>query len=55
MEDKRDIRKMLESQGYVHEMVTNHSNSELPSLSPTRSPRSPHIQIDIQIVYDLHF
>jgi hypothetical protein len=24
-------------------------------LSPTRSPEPPHIQIDVQIAYDLHF
>jgi hypothetical protein len=29
--------------------------SELPSLSPTRSPGPPRIQIDVQIVYDLRF
>jgi hypothetical protein len=46
---------VLESQGDVHEKVANQSNSELPSLSPTRSPGPPHIQIDIQIAYDLRF
>jgi hypothetical protein len=55
MEDKRSIRKVLESQGDVHDKVTNQSNSELLSSSPTRSPGSPHIQIDIQIAYDLLF
>jgi hypothetical protein len=35
--------------------VANQSNSELPSLSPTRSPGPPHIQIDVQIAYDLRF
>jgi hypothetical protein len=55
MEDKRSIKKVLEGQGDVHEKVANQSNSELPSSSPTRSPGPPHIQIDIQIVYDLHF
>jgi hypothetical protein len=55
MEDKRSIKKVLESQGDVHEKVVNQSNSELLSSSPTRSPRPPHIQIDIQIAYDLHF
>jgi hypothetical protein len=38
MEDKRSIKKELESQGDVHNMVMNESNSELPSLSPTQSP-----------------
>jgi hypothetical protein len=55
MEDKQSIMKLLESQGDVYEKVANQSNSELPSLSPTRSPGSPHIQIDVQIVYDHHF
>jgi hypothetical protein len=55
MEDKRSIKKVLESQGDMHEKVVNQSNSELPSLSSTRSPRPPSIQIDVQIAYDLHF
>jgi hypothetical protein len=55
MEDKRSIKKVLESQGDVHEKVANQSNSELPSLSPTQSPGPPHIQIDDQIAYDLCF
>jgi hypothetical protein len=55
MEDKRSIKKVLESQGDVHEKVANQSNSELPSSSPTRSPGPPCIQIDIQIAYDLRF
>jgi hypothetical protein len=55
MEDKQSIKKALESQGDVHEKVANQSNSELPSLSPTRSLGPPHIQIDVQIAYDLRF
>jgi hypothetical protein len=55
MEDKRSIKKVLESQGDVHKKVANQSNSELLSLSPTRSPGPPPIQIDIQIAYDLPF
>jgi hypothetical protein len=55
MEDKWSIKKVLESQGDVHKNVMNQSNSELPSSSPTRSPGPPHIQIDVQIAYDLHF
>jgi hypothetical protein len=39
----------------MHEKVANQSNSELPSSSPTRSPRPPRIQIDVQIAYDLRF
>jgi hypothetical protein len=38
-----------------HEKVANQSNSELLSLSPTRSLRPPRIQIDVQIAYDLCF
>jgi hypothetical protein len=55
MEDKQSIKKVLESQGDVHEKVVNQSNSELPSSSPTQSPGPPRIQIDIQIVYDFCF
>jgi hypothetical protein len=55
MEDKRSIKKVLKSQGDMHEKVVNQSNLELLSLSPTQSPGPPHIQIDIQIAYDLHF
>jgi hypothetical protein len=55
MEDKCSIKKVLESQGDVHEKVVNQSDSELPSSSPSRSPGPPRIQIDIQIPYDLCF
>jgi hypothetical protein len=55
MEDKWSIKKVLESQGDVHEKVANQSNSELPSSSLTQSAGPPHIQIDVQIAYDLHF
>jgi hypothetical protein len=55
MEDKQNIKKVLESQGDMHEKVANQSNSEFLSLSPTRSRGPPHIQIDVQIAYDLHF
>jgi hypothetical protein len=55
MEDKRSIKKVLESQGGVHEKVANQSNSELPSSSPTRSPGPPRNPIDVQIAYDLRF
>jgi hypothetical protein len=47
MEDKQSIKKVLESPGDVHEKVANQSNSELPSSSPTRSPGSPRIQINV--------
>jgi hypothetical protein len=55
MEDKWNIKKVLQSQGDMHEKVANQSNSELPSSSSTRSPRSPCIQIDVQIAYDFRF
>jgi hypothetical protein len=55
IEDKRSIKKVLESQGDVHKKVANQSNSELPSSSPTQGPGPPHIQIDIQIAYKLRF
>jgi hypothetical protein len=47
MEDKWSIKKVLESQGDMHEKVANQSNSELLSSSPTRSPGSPRIEIDV--------
>jgi hypothetical protein len=55
MKDKRSIKKVLESQGDVHEKVANQSNSELSSSSPTQSPGPPRIQIDVQIAYNLCF
>jgi hypothetical protein len=55
MEEKRSIKKVLESKGDVHEKVANQSNSELLSSSPAWSPGPPRIQIDVQIAYDLHF
>jgi hypothetical protein len=55
MEDKRSIKKVLESQGDVHAKVANQFNSELLSSSQTRSPGPSHIQIDVQIAYDIHF
>jgi hypothetical protein len=55
MEDKWSIKKVMESQGDVHEKVVNQSNSEMPSSSPTRSPVPPRIQIDVQSAYDLRF
>jgi hypothetical protein len=55
MEDKRSIKKVLESQGDMHEKVANQSNLKLPSSSPTRSPGPPRIQIDVEIAYDLRF
>jgi hypothetical protein len=47
MEDKLNIKKVLESQGDMHEKVANQYNSELSSSSPTLSPGPPHIQINV--------
>jgi hypothetical protein len=47
MEDKQSIKKVLESQGDMHEKVANQSNSELPSSSLTRSPGLSRMQIDV--------
>jgi hypothetical protein len=55
MEDKQSIKKVLESQGVVQEKVVNQSYSEMPSLSPTQNSVPPHIQINVQSAYDLHF
>jgi hypothetical protein len=55
MEDKWRIKKVLVSQGDMHEKVANQSNLELPSSSPTQSLGSPRIQIDVQIAYNLRF
>jgi hypothetical protein len=55
MEDKRNIKKVLESQEDMHEKVVNQSNSELLSSSPTQSPGPSCIQIDVQIAYDIRF
>jgi hypothetical protein len=55
MEDKWSIKKVLESQGDMHEKVVIQSNLELLSLNPTRSPGQPCIQINVQIAYYLHF
>jgi hypothetical protein len=55
MEDKQNIKKVLESQEDMHEKVVNQSNSELLSSSPTQSPGPSCIQIDVQIAYDIRF
>jgi hypothetical protein len=55
MEDKWSIKKVLKSQGDVHEKVANQSNSELPSSSRTRSAGPPRIKINVQFAYDLRF
>jgi hypothetical protein len=55
MKNMRDIKKVLESHGNTHNMVEVQANSESMSLtlSPTRSPGQPCLQIDVQDVYDL--
>ncbi len=55
MEDKQSIKKVLESQGDMHEKVSNQSNSELPSVSPTRSLGPPQLQIDVKDAYEVGF
>jgi hypothetical protein len=55
MQDKWSIKKVLERQGDMQNKVANQSNSELPSSNPTQSSGPPHIQIDVQIAYDLRF
>jgi hypothetical protein len=55
LEEKQSIKKVVESQGDVHENVVNQSNSELLSSNPTRSLGPPRIQINVQIAYDLRF
>jgi hypothetical protein len=55
MENIRDIKKVLESQGNMHNMVEVQANSESRSLtsSPTWSLGSPCLQIDVQDASDL--
>jgi hypothetical protein len=57
MENMRDMKKVLESQGNMHNMVEVKANSESMSLtsSPTRRPRPPCLQLDIQDTSDLQF
>jgi hypothetical protein len=57
MEDMWDIKKVLESQENTHNKVEVQANSKCRSLtsSPTRSPRPPFLQIDVQDVSDLRF
>jgi hypothetical protein len=55
MEDKQSIKKVLMSQGDMHEKVVNQSNLKLLSSSPTWSLGPPHIEIDVRITYDLRF
>jgi hypothetical protein len=57
MEDMWDIKRVLGSQGNMHNNVAVQSNSESRSLilSPTQSPRPPSLQINVQDVSDFRF
>jgi hypothetical protein len=57
MENMRDVKKVLESQGNMHNMVEVQANSESRSLtsSPTRSPGPPCLQTDVDDASDLRF
>jgi hypothetical protein len=57
MENMRNIKKVLKSQGNMHNMVEVQANSESRSLtsSPTQSTGPPCLQIDVHDVYDLRF
>jgi hypothetical protein len=57
MENVRDIKKVLESQGNRHNMVEVQANSKSRSLtaSPTRSLEPLCLQIDVQDASDLRF
>jgi hypothetical protein len=57
MENMWDIKKVLEVQGNMHNMVEVQANSESrsPTSSPTQSPGPPCLQIDIQDASDLQF
>jgi hypothetical protein len=55
MEDKWEIKRVLESQRNMHNKVEVQANSESRSLtsSQTRSPGPPCLQIDVQDASDL--
>jgi hypothetical protein len=57
MENMQDIKKVLKSQGNVHNMVEVQAILESRSLtlSPTWSPGPPCLQIDVQEASDLQF
>jgi hypothetical protein len=57
MENIQDIKKVLESQGNMHNMVEVQANSESRSLtsSPTQSPGPLCFQFDVQDASDLRF
>jgi hypothetical protein len=55
MEDMWDIKRVLKSQGNMHNKVEVQSNKESRSLilSPTQSLGPPCLQIDVQDASDL--
>jgi hypothetical protein len=57
MEDMWDIKRVLESQGNMHNKVEVLSNLMSRSLisSPTQSVGPPCLQIDVQDVSDVQF
>jgi hypothetical protein len=57
MENMVDIKKVLESQENMHNMVEVQANSESrsPTSSPTRSPGPPCLQMDVQDASNLRF
>jgi hypothetical protein len=57
MEGMWDIKRVLESQGNMHNKVEVQANAESRSLtlSPTQSPGPPCLQIDVQDTNDLRF
>jgi hypothetical protein len=57
MEDMWDIKKVLEVQVNMHNMVEVQANSESKSLtlSLSRSPEPSCLQIDVQDTSDLRF
>jgi hypothetical protein len=54
-EDEQDIKTALERQGDAHIKVEIQSNLEFQSLtsSPTQSPGSPQLQIDVHDAYQI--
>jgi hypothetical protein len=57
MKNMWDIKKVLEIQGNMHNMVEIQANLESISLtlSPTQSLEPPYLQIDVQDASDLWF
>jgi hypothetical protein len=57
MKDMWDIKKVLEIQGNTHNKVEVEANLESRSLalSPTRNPRPPCLEIDVQDTSNLSF